>query len=995
MKQFLLFIQLFCFSIALAQKTFPENGPNNPIPGQYAFVNGTIVIDHNLSYKNGTLVIKDGKIIAAGNNVKIPEGTWVIDLKGNFIYPSFIDVFSDFGMPPAKGNPRPHDDPGYISARAGTYGWNDAVKPEINAAEVFSYDPNIASELRKAGFGSVISSPMDGIVRGSSSFIALADENENNIVLRPKAAASFSFQKGSSTQVYPSSLMGSIALLRQSFYDAEWYSKSKGSVEINLTLQELYDLKNYPSIFDAGDKLNMLRADKIADEFGIQFILRGNGTEYQRIKDIKQTGAYIITSLAFPAAYEVQDEWDAMQIRTSDLKHWELAPFNAALLAKEKIPFCFTAYDLKNKSDVLKNLRKAVLHGLDSNIALASLTYYPALFLKIDQLAGSLHPGKIANFLICSGNILDAQTKIYENWVLGKKYPVSSPASDWRGTYQVKDHLSNDTSLSFEIKGDPQKPSVSVKQNGKKQYNEKIEFNQGIVNLSYSDSTMKTWYRYTGWTEWHDTTALITGKASPRGNNSIWTATRIALFTEKVKTDTIEIPVLAEIIYPFNDYGWKLPPPSQTYLITNSSIWTSENDSLYLNTDLLIRNGKIAAIGKNLSAGNDIIKIDGTGKYITAGIIDEHSHIAISNGVNEGGQAVSSEVRIADVVNSEDINIYRQLAGGVTSAQLLHGSANPIGGQSQIIKLRWGSGPEQMKFKGASPFIKFALGENVKQSNHGDRNTVRFPQTRMGVEQTMMDAFTRAKKYEIEWKKYSDTRSKNSVPPRKDLELDALVEILNKKRFITCHSYVQSEINMLMRVADSIGFTVNTFTHVLEGYKVAEEIKEHGAAASTFADWWAYKFEVIDAIPYNAAILTRKGVLTAINSDDAEMGRRLNQEAGKTIKYGGLTEFEAIKLITINPAKMLHVEHLTGSIKVGKDADIVLWSANPLSIYAIAEKTFVDGILLYDFTIARENENKIEEERKRIIYKMMRAVQKGEESRKPAYRSNPNYHCED
>ncbi|MCE9540330.1 MAG: amidohydrolase family protein, partial [Bacteroidetes bacterium] len=389
--------------------------------------------------------------------------------------------------------------------------------------------------------------------------------------------------------------------------------------------------------------------------------------------------------------------------------------------------------------------------------------------------------------------------------------------------------------------------------------------------------------------------------------------------------------------------------------------------------------------------------IDGTGKHLTAGIIDEHSHIAISNGVNEGAQASSAEVRIGDVVNSEDINIYRQLAGGVTSAQLLHGSANPIGGQSALIKLRWGKSPEEMKFTKADGFIKFALGENVKQSNWGDFNTIRFPQSRMGVEQVYYDSFIRAKEYDAKQKAFSllSDKAKNiSGPFRRDLELEALTEILNKKRFITCHSYVQSEINMLMHVADSMGFKVNTFTHVLEGYKVADKMKTHGAGASTFSDWWAYKMEVQDAIPYNAALLTQMGITTAINSDDAEMGRRLNQEAAKSVKYGGMTEEEALKMVTLNPAKLLHIDNKVGSIKVGKDADLVLWSDNPLSIYAKAEKTIIDGLIYFDKDEDIKLRDDIQKERARIIQKMIEEKKGGAPTQKPVSKKQKLYGCD-
>ncbi len=447
--------------------------------------------------------------------------------------------------------------------------------------------------------------------------------------------------------------------------------------------------------------------------------------------------------------------------------------------------------------------------------------------------------------------------------------------------------------------------------------------------------------------------------------------------------------VLGKVLYPFTAFGWtdSAAPKQETILITNATVWTNEADGVLQNADILLRNGKIAAVGKNLSAAG-ARTIDGTGKHVTPGIIDEHSHIA-SSSINEGGQSVTSEVRIGDNLNPDDVNIYRQLSGGVTTSHILHGSANTIGGQTQLIKLRWGADDEGLKFKGADPFIKFALGENVKRSvsaisNYSNNN--RYPDTRMGVEQVLIDAFTRAKEYEKTWKQY-DAGGKKGIAPRRDLELDALVEILNEKRFITCHSYVQSEINMALHVADSMGYKYNTFTHILEGYKVADKMKAHGAAASTFSDWWNYKMEVLDAIPYNAYLMQQQGLVVAVNSDDAEMARRLNQEAAKSIKYGGMSEENALKMVTLNPAKMLHIDGQTGSLKVGKDADVVLWSDNPLSIYAKPLYTIVDGTIYFDIEKDKQLQKQVAAERQRIIGKMNSEKKSG----KAASPAQPSY----
>ena len=457
------------------------------------------------------------------------------------------------------------------------------------------------------------------------------------------------------------------------------------------------------------------------------------------------------------------------------------------------------------------------------------------------------------------------------------------------------------------------------------------------------------------------------------GTTFTWTA--ILVKETEPKPDSVkkkENPAIGKIIYPFEPFGWEegQQPKQETILIKNATVWTNEKEGVLQNADVLIKNGKIAAVGKNLSDASAKV-IDGTGKHVTPGIIDEHSHIAAAS-INEGGQSVTSEVRIADNLNPDDINIYRQLSGGVTTSHILHGSANVIGGQTQLIKLRWGANDEDLKFQNWPGQIKFALGENVKRSNFQGSNN-RYPDTRMGVEQVLVDAFTRAKDYQKAWKEYDANKNKKgtvTTAPRRDLELDALVEILNNKRFITCHSYVQSEITGAIEVANRMGYKYNTFTHILEGYKVADKMKEHGSNASTFSDWWAYKMEVEDAIPYNAAIMQRVGLNVAINSDDAEMARRLNQEAAKIVKYGGVTEEEALKMVTLNPAKMLHVDDKVGSLKIGKDGDVVVWSDNPLSIYAKSLYTIVDGTIYFDQEKDEQKQQWVNAERNRIIKKM-------------------------
>ncbi len=979
-SQLMLLALLLAGTGASAQSTFPTNGIAEPKEGCYAFTHATIVKDAQNTISNATLVIRDGKITDLGPAAAIPKDAVVVDCKGKYIYPSFVDIYSGYGMGDAKkGGFAWNAAPQFLSNTKGAYGWNQAIKSETDAVKLFNTDPSKAAPLRSAGFGTVLTHQQDGIARGTAALVTLADERENTVIIREKAAAAYSFDKGTSTQNYPSSLMGVIALLRQSFLDGQWYKNRPAKEGVNLSLQAWNDNLQLPQIFAVTDKWEAVRADKIGDEFGIQYIIKGAGNEYQRINEMAATKATFILPVNFPSAIDVEDPADARFVALAEMKHWEMAPTEPAAFEKANIPFCLTASDLKDVKQFLANVRKAIEYGLTEQKALEALTKTPATLLKAYDKVGSLEPGKLANFLITSGPVFNENSVLLQNWVQGNKYVIKNDGwNDLRGTYAVT--LSNGNTYTMEVKGTPDKPQVAVL--GKDTLSGKIDITDKLVVLNLPQSKgSNTGLRLNGLigqTQW-----MGTGVDS--SNSSLkWTAVLSKPFQEK--TDSAKkkhAPQIGGLLYPFNGYGWDKLPQQQDILIKNATVWTNEKEGKLENTDVLIRGGKIAQIGKNLAAGNARV-IDGTGKHLSAGIIDEHSHIAISKGVNEGSQSVTAEVRIADVVNPEDVNIYRQLSGGVTASHLLHGSANAIGGQSQLIKLRWGQTAEELKVAGTDGFIKFALGENVKQSNWGDRNTVRFPQTRMGVEQIYMDAFTRARDYE-----------KEGPGKRRDLELDALVEILHSKRFITCHSYVQSEINMLMHVADTFHFHVNTFTHILEGYKVADKMKAHGAGAGTFADWWAYKMEVQDAIPQNAGIMNQVGVVTAINSDDAEMARRLNQEAAKSIKYTGMSEEDALKMVTLNPARLLHVDNRMGSIKVGKDADLVLWSDDPLSIYAKAEKTLVDGIVEFDRDYDLQLRQRIAAERSRLISKMLNEKKKGGQVEKAAYHPDEMYHCED
>lgn len=395
----------------------------------------------------------------------------------------------------------------------------------------------------------------------------------------------------------------------------------------------------------------------------------------------------------------------------------------------------------------------------------------------------------------------------------------------------------------------------------------------------------------------------------------------------------------------------------ETILIRNATVLTVTKGTVQ-NGSVLIEEGKIAALGKTVSAPADATIVDATGKYLMPGIIDCHSHTAIEGGVNEGSVSDSSMVNIKDVLNPYDINIYRGLAGGLTVSNVLHGSANAIGGQTVVIKLRWGKSAQELLFEGARPGIKFALGENPKRQGYpqesffsqGPAVERRYPGTRMGVEEVIRESFTEAKNYQAEWKEYQEkvAKGEHPIPPRKDLRLEPLVEVLDGNRYVHAHCYRSDEILMLIRVADEMGFKIRTFQHVLEGYKVAREIAEHGAGASTFSDWWSYKAEAYDATPYNAAIMARHGVVVSLNSDSDELQRHLNLEAAKVMRYGGMSETEALAMVTINPAKQLGIDDKVGSIEVGKSADMVLLDKDPLDNFSKVQKVWIDGHEYFD-----------------------------------------------
>lgn len=1013
MKHWFTFFLCFFGSLSLSFSQFPVqtadiDGLRNKENMYLALTDLTIIPSPGKQILNGTIIIRNGMIENVGEKITIPKGATIRSCKGMWAYASFIEPYMEMNKKGVKAGNNFEEDEAPEKAQPldkGARYWNEAIKPEKRVSDYAHFDKTATEEWNKLGFGIAHCNSTDGILRGRSSIVLIREGNASEITLRSDYAQWMSFRKGSSPTPYPSSMMGSIALIRQAILDARWYAQAhtvaKNSKivppETNVSLEALADdlEEKRPFFFESNNEHTLLRGSKIAKEFNLPFVYIGNGFEYRRISAVSMLKPSLILPVNFPAVPDVSTSERTEDVSLEDLYHWDAAPANPYRIDSAGITFCFTTRLLKDKSEFLPNIRKAILYGLSPDKALAALTVNPANLLGMNTLAGSIESGKIANILLSDGDIFDEKTSIYSVIVAGKENTIKKSLQyDIRGKWKFSFSGINKPSVC-KISGTKDSPKGKFSFDGKDIDND-FSYNGTDIHFAFAGDTLG----YEGKLRAMGIMDSISGKGYitlPDNQKLTWTAIRDSAFKQsKDTTKKVPVTVLHKTLTPDSPFGFAEKPKQKNVLIKNAKIWTcSQKGEIIEQGDIFISNGKISSIGKNLSGKADTV-IDATGKHVTPGIIDEHSHIAIESGVNEGTHAVTVEVRIGDVLQPDDINIYRQLAGGVTSSHLLHGSANPMGGQLQLIKLRWGDDADGIKFENVDGTVKFALGENVKQSHWGDNFTSRYPQTRMGVEEIMRDGFQAALEYEKKWKDYEAPGAKaNALPPRRDIQLDALLEIVKNKRFIHCHSYVQSEILMLMRLAEEFNFKIQNFTHILEGYKLASEMAQHGTTASSFADWWAYKFEVYDAIPQNPAILHEQGVVTSINSDDAEMARRLNQEAGKTVKYGNVSEVEALKMVTLNPAIQLRVQDRTGSLETGKDADVVIWSGNPLSNLSRVEKTFVDGKLYFDRELDERLRQRDKKIRAALEQKAINAAKTGESvSQKPS-KKKKMYECED
>ncbi|MCE5270297.1 amidohydrolase family protein, partial [bacterium] len=878
------------------------------------------------------------------------------------------------------------------AAALGSRSWNPAVRPQLKAATLFKADSAAAGSFRKAGFAAALTFPPEGIFRGAGALVLLDGREADESILRPEAAQAAAFSKGSLNQgygpeTYPASEMGAIALIRQSLLDARWYGAARAAYdrhpagqsapETDLALAALgpYAEGKSPFLFACGDELDILRAAKICREFGLKGWALGAGTEYRRASEVAASGLGLILPLDFPEVPDLSQRERELDVSLRELKRWDAAPENPARLLKAGARFALSAHGLEKPEQFLDKLRLAVRRGLDRDSALAALTTVPAARLGMDKTLGRLDKGYLASFILVEGDLFD-KGRVLETWVAGERFEIlAQPPVDPRGKWQVS--LRDGVTAQVEIGGQAPKFSATAEVQGRKLKASTVALEERRLSLAFPTDSLGRPGVARLWAILAADTLRGEGVEAD-GSTFAWSALRTAPAEPKPDSakDKPVSPALFGTVYPDGAFGWSTPPEQPAdLLVKNAVIWTCGPAGKLEGADLLVHAGKIVKVGKGLTAPAGATVVDAAGRHVTPGIIDAHSHLAIAGGVNEGTHALVSEVRIEDVIDPDDIDIYRQLAGGTTMALLIHGSANPIGGQTSLVKLRWGELPERMIFDAQQPAIKFALGENVKQNYLPDQYARRYPRSRMGVEQFMLDSFQAARDYRSRWKIYEEQRKKQPdlVPPRRDLRQEALLEVLDGKRQVQCHSYRQDEILAMMRVAEREGFRIGMFIHVLEGYKVADELARHGAYPTTFSDWWAYKAEVVDAIPYNGALMRAQGCTVSFNSDNDELGRRLNYEAAKAVKYGGVPPEEALKFVTLNPAIQLGVAARVGSLEPGKDADFVIWSGDPLSVYSHCEQTWLDGRRFFDRTEDSRMRLTVESQRAALIQKILRS----------------------
>ena len=984
----------------------------------FAVVKAQLVVSPDEEVEQGTLVIRDGLIVAAGKDVPVPPDAEIIDGTGLIVYPGFIDAGTSVLLDPNRGTVpsagRPIDYSRF--ALAATPPDNrKSLTPEFEAPQGLKTDLAGIEARRKVGFTSVHIVPTGRIAGGRGALLTTSGLPLREALLAPATMPQFQLF-GPPGPGYPATLMGATAHLRQAFLDARRHSLQQRLYESQTpgvgrppedpvlgALAEIAD-KKQASLFVAQGQDDIHRALDFAAEQQVPALVWGAREGYRCLERLKSDSRGVIVQLNWgnepplepnqPSETLVASLKDPLRVQQDRVDHWKQTVANLKALSQEKILLAVSSEGLGEPAEMFKSLRQAIAAGLTRQAALAALTRDAAALLSLERRLGTLSAGKLAHVTILNGPFDDERSKVRYVFVDGLKFELNkgaepvpsgtttSPPASLTGTWQFEIEAADGklaavlelTQAGNSLTGLFRSAAGEGKVASGKVDGAKFEM---VVAIGAGAQTIEL--KFSGEAGQAGEGKLAGTLKSAFGAATKWTATRKPAAEPAVKNPvalsietspdskaadakaaaTAELPVELEadrLLRPLITGG--------NVLIKGGTVIPSHGEPLPA-TSILIRQGKIAALGRDLAPDEGMAVVDAAGRFVMAGIIDTHSHIMFADGmggVNEATVSIVSEVRVKDVVRTTDPSAYRALAGGVTAARLLHGSANVIGGQDAVVKLKFGRrAPEQM-LHGNPQGVKFALGENVKfQTN-------RFPNTRLGVEATLNRAFLEAIDYRRGWLEYRKAADKHAaaaganaaggaaagagaagasgpalLPPRRDLRLEALADIVDHQMFIHSHCYRADEILMLLRVTSDLNIRVWSLQHVLEGYKVAPEIVAHGASCSTFADWWAYKVEAFDATPYNAALLAEAGANIVIKSDDAELIRHLYLEAAKPVRYGGVAPDAALRMITFNSARELGLDAQMGSIEVGKDADLAIFSGHPLNAFSRCEMTLIEG----------------------------------------------------
>jgi imidazolonepropionase-like amidohydrolase len=977
------------FAIAVATAASPAQGPPANGPGSadatwFALTNAKVVTAPGQAPVTATIVLRDGRITQVGDG-QPPAGATAIDCTGLTIWPGFVEPFYASDVPAL--------DPTTTDQH-----WNTMVQAQRHALDGALVPPADREALRALGFTTVAVAPSGGILKGSAAVVLLDEPTATKKprVVRHTAYAAASLQL--SRDGYPDSEMGAIALLRQLLLDGQWYERCTRTVtaepalaakapQPSSVLQAIADQRSLPLWCDVQDELQALRMLKVAAEFERQAVVIGSGMEFRRTAALAAAKARVVLPLHYPDAPDVATEAAADRVSLRQLQSWEQAPTASKRLLDAGVGIAWTTARLRDRKDFAKNARSAIACGVTPAQALAALTTVPAEWLGIAEHCGTIATGKLANFVVTNGDLFAADTQVRDVWVGGVRHVVNAPKDrgldgTWTWTAGFPG-AAPATPPTFTIAADKVTATIG-------------ETKLDVRDVAREPDTLAC--RLDGkelgdgshWLRLHRNGEHLAGTLTATDANSrpvrFDRGDPAARKDDDKKKGDDPPPSLDPLPTPLGGYGDVQLPAVQAFAILGCTLWTCDGRGVLRDGALVAREGTIVFAGPRSempALREGTLEIDGRGKHVTPGLIDCHSHTGIARGVNEGGQAVTAEVRIEDVLDPDDVNWYRQLAGGVTCVNQLHGSANAIGGQSRTTKNRFGvTAPDDMHLRAAPAGIKWALGENPRRANGSGPNP-RYPNTRMGVEALLRDRLAAAiawRRAQAAYEALAPNQRAKVLPERRDLELEALAEVVAGTRRVHCHSYRQDEIFMLCGLAKEHGFKVGTFQHVLEGYKVADAIAQHAVGASAFSDWWAFKLEVQDAIPDNGAILHEVGVVVSFNSDSNEHARRLNTEAGKAVKYGGVAPHEALCFVTRNPAIQLGIFDRTGSLTAGKDADVVLWTHDPLEYEARCEATWVDGRPLFTLTRDAEKREGIRRERQRLLQKAL-ATGKGRTAR--------------